>query len=829
MSAVASLAPADHDRGEAGKRFDHVLAGVALAGQAAALARRMDRGFLSGAGWDPDGWVLTPPAGHRFLGRPRCAAAGCMATSNGVCSGCRRRLTAAGLGPADVTRLPPLPAGRAWVRPGDGACRVAGCPRPWVKAEHPLCRSHLDDQQARGVDVAEFTALPGTAPLPSFGVCAVTACDRQLPAATAAYCDTHQLRLWQARRHGADIDETGWRAVQSPVIRAGRVVFTGLAPLLVIQVLFGLQQRAAQGMKTRDGVLRWMCDELRRQQVAALADARVPAGLGNDRRGTWNSLRTHARRGLLDCETEVGKDDWDLTVFGHAGTLSFTAISQPWLRAAAKTWAGHDLPRRRGRCPGDKTRHHVASLALLSGSLRQRPDRGNDPGSLGRADIEAFLSRLTYLRSTGAISDLTRHLACLEIRAVLSALPGLGLTRPGAPAAGLGQTFVLRRDDIPARPERAAAARDLPAGVMRQLCGNLDRIDSAKIRTAVQLAIDTGRRPQEICCLAYDCLARDADGGHVLVYDNHKTNRLGRRLPISDTTAQAITAQQQRVRRRYPDAPIATLKLLPAAWRNPNGTRAITVETLSTRHRRWVDALPVLRTDNGAEFDKAKIVPYAYRHTYAQRHADAGVGIDVLAELLDHRNLNVTRAYYRVGEDRRRAAVDTVTAMSFDRHGNRIWRQAQQLLDSEHARYTVGEVAVPYGRCTEPSNIAAGGGACPVRFRCAGCDHFRTDASYLPELTGYLDDLLRTRERLAAAIDCVDDWARADATPSQEEITRIRRLIGRINTDLEQVSDTDRAAINDAVSTLRRHRAVSLGMPPTIRAAAPTAAPEATE
>ena len=41
-----------------------------------------------------------------------------------------------------------------------------------------------------------------------------------------------------------------------------------------------------------------------------------------------------------------------------------------------------------------------------------------------------------------------------------------------------------------------------------------------------------------------------------------------------------------------------------------------------------------------------------------------------------------------------------------------------------------------------------------------------TDVSYLPDLTAYLDDLLRTRERLAAAIDGVDEWARADATPA---------------------------------------------------------------
>ena len=57
----------------------------------------------------------------------------------------------------------------------------------------------------------------------------------------------------------------------------------------------------------------------------------------------------------------------------------------------------------------------------------------------------------------------------------------------------------------------------------------------------------------------------------------------------------------------------------------------------------WADRLGPLRTRDGAEFSATRIVPYAYRHTYAQRHADAGVPIDVLAELLDHRNLNVTR------------------------------------------------------------------------------------------------------------------------------------------------------------------------------------------
>ena len=53
------------------------------------------------------------------------------------------------------------------------------------------------------------------------------------------------------------------------------------------------------------------------------------------------------------------------------------------------------------------------------------------------------------------------------------------------------------------------------------------------------------------------------------------------------------------------------------------------------------------------------------------------------------------------------------------------------LLESERARHAVGEVAVPYGTCTEPTNVQAGNGACPVRFRCVGCDHFRTNIAFL--------------------------------------------------------------------------------------------------
>jgi hypothetical protein len=120
-------------------------------------------------------------------------------------------------------------------------------------------------------------------------------------------------------------------------------------------------------------------------------------------------------------------------------------------------------------------------------------------------------------------------------------------------------------------------------------------------------------------------------------------------------------------------------------------------------------------------------------------------------------------------------------------------------------------VAVPFGVCAEPSNVKAAGHACPFRFRRLGCDHFRTDPSYLPDLRAYLDKLLQDRERIAAAAE-LDDWARAEATPSNQEIDRLRKLIRRVETDLNALTGEEQQQIRDAVAMLRRTRTVSLGI-----------------
>jgi hypothetical protein len=117
--------------------------------------------------------------------------------------------------------------------------------------------------------------------------------------------------------------------------------------------------------------------------------------------------------------------------------------------------------------------------------------------------------------------------------------------------------------------------------------------------------------------------------------------------------------------------------------------------------------------------------------------------------------------------------------LQIDRHGNRTMTVVEELAASERLRRQVGQIAVPLGLCTEPSNVKARGHGCDYRYRCVGCEHFRTDPSNQAELRDYLHQLLAGRERLAAAVPQLAEWARRDATPSDEEIAALRQLIRR--------------------------------------------------
>lgn len=84
-------------------------------------------------------------------------------------------------------------------------------------------------------------------------------------------------------------------------------------------------------------------------------------------------------------------------------------------------------------------------------------------------------------------------------------------------------------------------------------------------------------------------------------------------------------------------------------------------------------------------------------------------------------------------------------------------------------------------------------------------------AAYLPDLEGYLAALLRSRERLRGAF-VADDWATAEAMPSEAEISRIRRLISQIKAEVDDLPATDRAQIEESIGIVRRARTTVVGL-----------------
>ena len=165
---------------------------------------------------------------------------------------------------------------------------------------------------------------------------------------------------------------------------------------------------------------------------------------------------------------------------------------------------------------------------------------------------------------------------------------------------------------------------------------------------------------------------------------------------------------------------------------------------------------------------------------------------------MDHRSIDTTMGYYRVADARKREAMETLARYTVDNRGT--VRPPDAGPTAELAEQ-LSWVAVPMGKCSEPTNVRAGGQACPIRYQCAGCPHFQCDPSYLPELHAYADDLRTQREAMLAA-DAAG-WSVEHLNRQLEVITtHIRTHEAR----LQHLRNEERTVIEDASSTLRKAR-----------------------
>lgn len=438
------------------------------------------------------------------------------------------------------------------------------------------------------------------------------------------------------------------------------------------------------------------------------------------------------------------------------------------------------------------------------------------------------------MESVGKLSPASRRSIVYDLRFFLRSSRELGLADRAAPLEGLADNFSIVREDIPAawRSAETGSDKSLPQTVMDQLLSEsaqaqLLEVEGAEVRDLILLQIWIGRRPGETCSLELDCLEYGSSGDPALLYDAGKQRLRRIRVPIHREPAEIIERQAKRITERFPDTPRSELALFPARSRNPRGIRSIPVTQMANLIRDWVDRLEI-KGQSGSDYSKDRITAYAFRHTFAQRHADKGTPVDVLSALLAHENLSSTQHYYHVPEKRKRMATALVSPMTMNNAGEVVG--GDEVLDAMLARREIGRIPVPLGWCTEKSNVAAHGSSWPYRYRCLGCSHFRTDPSHLEDLQNHLRRLLAADEELGAKLPGLADWAKDDALLSQGEIKAVRELVRANERLLEKLPEEDRETVEEAIATMRKLRAqADLNIPETdalqVRIVSPTTNP----
>ena len=778
------------------------------------LRARLDPAWRAGE-WDSEALLFTGDLGSARTAAWPCRTPGCTTATrrpSGRCDGCRRARVSAGLPWAEFDSAPPPRATRPLRR---GRCAVPGCEGDLHCAG--LCFRH---ERCWGKDRSEPVAMfiARARPLPRAAECRVAGCDRE-SIARRGLCRFHDQRLHRRGLLTGD-DLAAWVISERPRIGVHQFSLAGLPELLRIELLYALQQRDQSPPPLDPTEVRILLARLGDAASLREADPQVVCESGGTQynagtRGLFRDLIRHLDRawaGYCGADPFAG-DVWQVALLdlrinasrrwpATQGVVDLRVIEVAWLREIVKDWVRSTRPYLQ-RLRETLRACRAASHALITAGR-------TEPAGLGAGDFTRILDAIsTQRRADGSpYSASHRNLMIYQFCQVIEYGRASGLME-----AVPGPFRPATRHRVRGDPNEDEVGKALPEMVIRQLDARLHLLGPAGRAGAIpaadlqlmhqviyQILRDTGRRPGEVVSLRTGCI-EVIGGQYNLIYDNHKAGRMRRRLPITTGTAEIILAwQRHRAGLRVP--PALDRWLFPSPLLRARQSRGHVTPACAARVlKAWVGQIGTIDSElpgpdgTPAPFDASLITPYALRHSYAQRHADAGVPVDVLKELMDHVSVTTTMGYYRVGLKRKQQAIRSVGPLATDAAGN-------PAPFTSPAAYQRASVAVPFGNCTEPSNVKAGGGACPIRFQCAGCGFYRPDPSYLPALEQHIADLRADRET-ALAIGAAD-YVLANLTA---EIDAFAAVADTMRHRLSGLDPAQRAEVEEASRILRRARA----------------------
>lgn len=717
-----------------------------------------------------------------------------------------------------------------------------------------LCSSHHSawrvTWEPRGFSFEDFVALDRTKALREKARCRVLACDREQ--ASVGLCAVHNAQYGAICRTLGDDAPTlrTFAAASLPILTRSQFSLAGLPEPMRSELLYALQSDDAAGYLIDPVLLRGTLADLWSAGESFLEPGFLERAVTYVNRGPFIQRAVIALRRLMHkfeetdpFEADVwdsylvgmrtdtgrrGRDEADKLFVGQRSLIDFRSIRQPWLREIAKRWARDLLP------TTGEALQTIGSFEVMSEVLANRT-KGDDPTTAGTRDIRQWLQMLnTKTNKSGKLYGANwRATKLRQFRQALHYVRGLG------ELDYLPSGFNVTLDDRVRDRQRMASdsadrtSRGIPYRVVdaalaaipkiehsgRVLGSDLSRREQTDLMRAVlRVLIDTGRRPGEVCRLRLGCVRKSVEQidptttNYELVYTNWKAGRAGRAIPIGIETAQVIERwEEKRVAMRL-DAKHDGWLFPPSTAGRKDAGMHFSVNNLARSVEKLVALIPRLESDvpdrdrqSYAAFE-GRVEAYSFRHAYVQRHADAGADPGALKELMDHRSIETTMGYFEVSAKRKREAVALVAPMALNYRGD------PAPIDSP-AAYEMASVAVPFGSCTDPTNVKAGGHACPIRFKCAGCELYRPDPSYLPAIEEHLKQL-RASLTMVAMAGTAAPWV---LEAQREEIASYDLIVRRLRERLAALPDDERDAIGDAGVALRRARANRPLIPLTVK------------
>lgn len=577
------------------------------------------------------------------------------------------------------------------------------------------------------------------------------------------------------------------------------------------EILFGLQEGDRQQVAIRPSQISLLVRKVPSgiETILEMNDAGLP-GL---QRSALRAIQQRIRRLRSAYEGHDGTagDVWDCAVVGLmsrpdnpipavTGQLDFTVIRQRWLRDIV-------LDVLRAKRPAVTECHRYLQAAAIASSVLSGRPNGNIPAKLSAGDMTAICQAFRSVTSKKGETYSDSHR-----RAMLGWWRRLtDFARSAGLMDGIPGTFTVNADHMFGAVETSEdPGRAIPEEWIAHLDAHIHLLGNSSqykprgwtpedlremYRVFYQVLRDTGRRPSEVARLTSQPIEY-TKGQPSLIYDNRKGKRLSRRLPVDPSTAEIIEKWRSRLATMH--IPVGCEDyLFPAPGARNRARRGhMKADQFRRAFVAWLDLAPtpVGLSEEAADVNTDDMDPYGFRHAYAQRHADNGTPIDVLRDLMDHKEIETTMGYYRVTLTRKQKAVQLVSQLALDRHGS------PAPFPTELA-YERASVATAYGNCTEPSNVKAGGKSCPIRFQCGGCGFYRPDPSYLAAIEQQLAQLHADR-----AIALASDVARWVLDNLDEQIKSYDRIAATMRDQMAALNEPERHAIESACTDLRKVR-----------------------